>query len=40
MPELGLGLAMPPYSVVLDGGVSRRTLVLGRQKAHPLLVCT
>ena len=36
--ELGLGPAMLPYSVVLDGGISRRTLVAGRQKAHPLLL--
>lgn len=39
--ELGLGRATLPYSVVLDRGISRRTLVAGRQKAHPLLlVCT
>ena len=36
--ELGLGPAMLPYSVVLDGGISRRTLVAGSQKAHPLLL--
>ena len=36
--ERGLGPAMFPYLVVLDGGISSRTLVVGRQKANPLLL--